>query len=32
MKILTWDEAGWVIGLVVLILYFVGYALPYHLP
>lgn len=31
MRILTWDIVGWIIGVVVLTLYFVGYALPYHL-
>ena len=31
MRILTWDIAAWMIALVVLTLYFVGYALPYQL-
>jgi quinol-cytochrome oxidoreductase complex cytochrome b subunit len=31
MRTLSWDIVGWLIGLMVLTLYFVGYALPYHL-
>jgi hypothetical protein len=31
MRTLSWDIVGWLVGLMVLTLYFVGYALPYHL-
>ena len=31
MRTLSWDIVGWLVGLTVLTLYFVGYALPYHL-
>jgi hypothetical protein len=31
VRIVTWDIVAWMIALVVLILYFVGYALPYQL-
>jgi len=31
MRTLSWDIVGWLLGLMVLTLYFVGYALPYHL-
>ena len=31
MRTLSWDIVGWLLRLMVLTLYFVGYALPYHL-
>ena len=31
MRTLSWAIVGWLLGLMVLTLYFVGYALPYHL-
>ncbi len=31
MRVISWDIVGWMLGLIVLTLYFVGYALPYHL-